>query len=51
MTENSQPVGSRRGSGNRRSPSAANDKASDLKNAGGGRNLGLTEASIWRMSD
>ena len=50
MAENSPLVGSRQGADYLRTASAADGDASDLKNAAGERNLGLTDASNWRMS-
>jgi hypothetical protein len=50
MTENSPLVGSRMGADFLRTASAADGDASDLKNAAGERNLGLTDASNLRMS-
>jgi hypothetical protein len=51
MTEKSPLVGSRQGADHLRTALAADGEAADLKNAVGERNLGLTDASHWRMSD
>jgi hypothetical protein len=50
MTENSPLVGAPRGADNLRTASASFGGPSNLKNATGRYKLGLTEASIWRIS-
>ena len=51
MTENSPLVGAPWGADNLRTASASFGGPSSLKNATGRYKLGLTEASIWRISD
>ena len=50
MTENSLLIRSRRRAKALPPASEADCDAADLKNGGSGRNLGPSEASIWRMS-
>jgi hypothetical protein len=51
MTENSPLIGSQPGADILRGASATHSDASVLQKAASGSNFGLTDASIWRMSD